>query len=136
MAENVFRPPSHWKWLKLPVQIFVQSSLEKQRNHKLLCNFQAKIERNAETREISQHRSRIVLMALTTKGDKIKVQGPHTVEILVKEALLCKLGLQRTTTSENSKALSAGWVKERWASICCCLTETMQNFSGGGKQDK
>lgn len=51
----------------------------------VIKQFSGQIERNAETPEIKQHRSGIAVMALTTKGNKLKSQGPHTVKFLIKK---------------------------------------------------
>lgn len=61
--KTLFRSPSHWKMTKIAISNICSIFFKASKRSQDISNFQAKIEKKAETREISQHRSSTALMA-------------------------------------------------------------------------
>lgn len=84
MAENV-QAILLLKITKITISNICSVLFTAAKKSQVIKQFSGQIERNAETPEINQHRSRIAVMALTTKGNKLKSQVLHTVKFLIKK---------------------------------------------------
>ena len=111
--KTIFRPPSHWKWLRLWDQIFVQSSSEHQRNHKSLSNLQAQIKR----KDSLAWKQNCPNGTDNQRSIDHQGSGPTPCGKSNKRSFPQKSRVPEECNVRNCEALSPGWIKELWAMI-------------------